>query len=90
MRSHKFHEGNGQIVCFQRTGNISYVVPHVIGDRGGVTGIVFRDTVDDLSDQVGTDIGGFGINTTTHTTKLCVYFKEMKECLSLEEPSRCG
>ena len=49
------------------TGNISNVVTHIVSNDGRVSWIVLRDVHLDLSDQIGTDIGGLGVDTSCHT-----------------------
>src|SRR5690606_13664494 len=44
------------------TGHVAYVITDVVGNRGGVADIVFRDTGLDLSYEVGADVSGFGID----------------------------
>ena len=39
---------------------VADVVPHVVGDRRGVARIVLRDSLLDLADKVGSDVGGLG------------------------------
>ena len=41
-------------------GAVADVVAHVVGDGGGVAGIVLRDAGLDLADQVGAHVGGLG------------------------------
>src|SRR3712207_7388001 len=41
-------------------GAVADVVPHVVGDHGGVAGVVLGDRPLDLADQVGPDIGRLG------------------------------
>ena len=47
--------------------DVADVVTDVVGDGGGVTGVVFGDTGFEFTDEVGTDVGGFGVNATAHT-----------------------
>jgi hypothetical protein len=49
------------------TGYVAYVITYVIGDGGGVAGIVFGDTGFYFSYEVGAYVGGLGIDTTTDT-----------------------
>ena len=44
------------------TGDVTDVVPNIVGDHGRVTGIVLRDARLYLSDQVRTDIGSLGVD----------------------------
>ena len=48
-------------------GHIAHVVTHVVGDGGGIAGVVLRDVLLHLADDVGPDIGRLGIDTATHT-----------------------
>src|SRR5690606_8010196 len=43
-------------------GHVADVVANVIGDRGGVAGVVFGNAGLDLADQVRADVGGLGVN----------------------------
>ena len=47
-------------------GHIAYVIAHVVGDGGGVAGVIFGDTGLHLTDEVGAHIGGFGEDTAAH------------------------
>ncbi len=47
------------------TGNITDIITDIVGDGRGVTRVVFRDTGFDLTNKVGTNIGGLGVDTTT-------------------------
>ena len=64
---------DGTAVRFEKvgthTGNVTDVVTDVVGDGGGVTGIVFGDTGFDFTDEVSTDVGGFGVDTAAHTAE---------------------
>ena len=51
------------------TGNISDVVSDVVSDSGRVARIILGDSVDDLSNEVGTDIGGLGVDSTSDAAK---------------------
>ena len=41
--------------------------PHVVGNGGGVAGIVFRDARLDLAHQVGAHVGCLGVDAASHT-----------------------
>ena len=43
-------------------GNVAHVVAHVVGDGGGVVGIVLIEARNDLAHQVRTDVGGLGVD----------------------------
>ena len=49
------------------TGHVAHVVAHVIGDDGGVAGVVLGDTGFHLAHQVGAHVGGLGKDTAAHT-----------------------
>jgi hypothetical protein len=51
------------------TGDITDVVTNIVSNSGGVTRIILRDSVDDLSDQVSTDISSLGVDTSTNTAE---------------------
>jgi hypothetical protein len=44
-------------------GHVAHVVANVVGDGGGVQRVVFGNTSFDLTDEVGTDICGLGVNS---------------------------
>ena len=50
-------------------GHVAHVVAHVVGDDGGVAGVVLGDTDLDLADQVGADVSGLGVDAAAHTGK---------------------
>ena len=54
----------GDLVALEQvgghTGAVADVVAHVVGDGGGVAGIVFGNARFDLADEVGADVGGLG------------------------------
>ena len=43
-------------------GNVAHVVAHVVGDGGGIVGIVLIEARNDLAHQVRTDVGGLGVD----------------------------
>ena len=45
------------------TGDVADVVADVVGDRGGIPLVVFRNSGFDFTDQVGPDIRRFGVDT---------------------------
>ena len=47
-------------------GHVAHVVAHVVGDGGRVAGVVLGDAGLHLADQVGTDVGGLGVDATTN------------------------
>jgi hypothetical protein len=51
------------------TGDITDVVTNIVSNSGGVTRVILGDSVDDLSDQVGTDISSLGVDTSTNTAE---------------------
>ena len=48
-------------------GHVTYVVAHVVGDGGGVAGVVLRDVLLDLAHDVGAYVGRLGIDAAAHT-----------------------
>ncbi len=48
-------------------GAIADIVAHIVGDDGGVAGIVFGNARFHLADQIGTDIGGLGEDAAAQT-----------------------
>ena len=55
-------------VC-AHSGNIANVVANVVSNRCGVTRIIFRNACFYFSNQVSTNISGFGVNATTNTSE---------------------
>mmetsp|Transcript_22080 Transcript_22080/g.54564 ORF Transcript_22080/g.54564 Transcript_22080/m.54564 type:complete len:615 (-) Transcript_22080:38-1882(-) len=51
------------------TGNITDIITNIISNSGRVTWIILGDSVNNLSDQISTDIGSLGVDTSTDTTK---------------------
>ena len=49
------------------TGHVAHVVAHVVGDNGGVAGIVLGDTGFHLTHKVGAHVGSFGEDAAAHT-----------------------
>ena len=49
------------------TGHVAHVVAHVVGDGGGVAGVILGDAGFDLSHEVGAHVGGLGVDTAAHT-----------------------
>ena len=43
-------------------GRVADVVPHAVGDRGGVPRVVLGNAGLDLADEVGADVGGLGVD----------------------------
>lgn len=58
-------EGTEQIGT--HSGDITDIVSDVIGNGGGVLGGVFWEVVLNFSDEVGSDVGSLGEDTTTNT-----------------------
>ncbi len=48
-------------------GAVAHVVAHVVGDHGGVAGVVLGDAGLDLADQVGADVGALGEDAAAET-----------------------
>ena len=57
----------GLVQVGTHTGHVAHVVAHVIGDGRRVAGIVLRDILLHLADDIGTYVGGLGIDTAAHT-----------------------
>mmetsp|Transcript_68411 Transcript_68411/g.147627 ORF Transcript_68411/g.147627 Transcript_68411/m.147627 type:complete len:684 (-) Transcript_68411:348-2399(-) len=51
------------------TGNITDVVSHIVGNGGGVTGVVLGNSVNDFTNKIGTNISSFGVDSTTHSAE---------------------
>lgn len=60
-------EGSEQIGT--HSSDITDVITDVIGNDSGVAGIILRNTGLDLSDEISTDIGSLGVDTTTDTSE---------------------
>ena len=60
--------------------DVANVVAHVVGDGCRVTRIVFRNARLDLTNQVGTDVGSLGVDTTTNTSEQCLGRSTHTEC----------
>ena len=50
-------------------GHVAHVVAHVIGDNGGVPGVVLGDAGFHLAHQVSAHVGGLGVDAAAHTGK---------------------
>ena len=46
------------------SGDIAHVVAHVVGDHGGVAGVILWDADLNLADEVGSDVGRLRVNST--------------------------
>jgi len=51
------------------TGNISDVITDVIGNGTWVSDIIFFKILDGLTDEIGTNISSFCVNTSTDSTE---------------------
>jgi hypothetical protein len=51
------------------TGNISDVITDVIGNGTWVVDIIFFKILHGLTDEIGTDISSFGVDTSTDSTE---------------------
>ena len=51
------------------TGNISYVITDVIGNGTWVSDIIFFKILDGLTDEIGTDISSFSVDTSTDSSE---------------------
>src|SRR5690606_35534639 len=61
------------------SGNVAYVIADVIGDGGRVAHIVFGNTGFDLADEIGSDVGGLGINSTADACKQSDRFRTKRK-----------
>ena len=52
-------------------GDVTDIVPDVVGDRSGVAGVVFRDAGFDFTDKVRADVRGFRVDTAADTGEEC-------------------
>ena len=57
----------GLVQVGAHTGHVAHVVAHVVGDGGGVPGVVLGDTGLHLAHQVGAHVGGLGEDAAAHT-----------------------
>ena len=48
-------------------GDVADVIADVVSDNSRVTGVIFRDVVLDFTDEVGTDVSSFGVDTAADT-----------------------
>jgi hypothetical protein len=51
------------------TGHVTDVVTDIVSDHSRVSGIVFRNTMDDFADKVSAYISSFGVDTTTNSSE---------------------
>ena len=47
-------------------GYVTNVITDVVGDGGGVAWVVLGNVLLDLADKIGTDVGGLGVDATSH------------------------
>ena len=59
----------GLIQVGAHAGHVAHVIAHVVGDNGGVTGIVLGDTGLHLTHQVGANVSSLGEDTAAHAGK---------------------
>ena len=68
---HGGHDGHG--VGFEQvgshTGAVAHVVAHVVGDHGGVAGVVFGNAGFNLTHKVGTDVSALGEDAAAQTSE---------------------
>ena len=62
----------GLVEVSAHAGHVTHVVAHVVGDGGGVTGIVFVEVIFGLTHEVSAYVGSLGVDTTTHTGEECL------------------
>ena len=70
-RSAERHGGkDGSAVAFVKVGShaghVAHVVTHVVGDGGGIAGVVFRKVALDLAHYVRSHVGRFGVDAAAH------------------------
>mmetsp|Transcript_15687 Transcript_15687/g.37040 ORF Transcript_15687/g.37040 Transcript_15687/m.37040 type:complete len:747 (-) Transcript_15687:115-2355(-) len=61
--------GEGAEKIRAHAGDVAHVVADVVRDCGGVVGIVLIQAGNDLANQVRTDVGGLGVDTTADTAE---------------------
>ena len=57
----------GLVQVGAHAGHIAHIVAHVIGDGGGVAGVILGDAGLNLAHQVGAHVGGLGEDAAAHT-----------------------
>ena len=57
----------GLVQVGAHAGHVAHVVAHVIGDNGGVAGVILGDAGFHLTHQVGAHVGGLGEDAAAHT-----------------------
>ena len=57
----------GLIQVGAHAGHVAHVVAHVVGDGGGVAGVILGDAGLHLAHQVGAHVGGLGVDAAAHT-----------------------
>ncbi len=66
---------DGHLVAFEdvggHAGTVTDVVADVVGDGGGVAGVILGDAGLDLAHQVGTDVGRLGIDAAADSHEEC-------------------
>ena len=72
-RTQSYSRNDGADIGFEKVRAHARHVAHIVADvvryDCGVSGVVFRDSRFNFSDQVGTDVSGFCIDTAAHTGK---------------------
>ena len=63
---HRRHDrGDERLVDIgAHAGHVAHVVTHVVGDATGIAGIILGNAFDDLAGDVGTHVGGLGVDAT--------------------------
>ena len=56
----------GLVQAGAHTGHIAHVVAHVVGDNGGVAGVILGDTGFHLAHQIGAHVGSLGEDAAAH------------------------
>ena len=59
----------GLVQVGAHAGHVAHVVAHVVGDGGGVAGVVLGNAGLDLAHQVGSHVGGLGEDAAAHAAE---------------------
>ena len=59
----------GLVEVGAHAGHVAHVVAHVVGDNGGVAGVILRDAGFHLAHEVGAHVGSLGEDTAANTGK---------------------
>ena len=64
---HRGHVGAEEVGA--HAGHVPHVVAHIVGDGGGIARVILRDAGLHLSDEVGADVCGLGVDAAPHAGK---------------------